>query len=428
MKKYIVVYALLTTAILLFFFVSIRQDNAPNSQAVDTTEVNRIVQHISSSWENIELLEHVDFLYSFFIVDSDGQVIYATTGNLPTNTQAAIRQGFLPMNIFINGQNNGTVLIETIERDERTYVRLFPVVITFVLLFFLNATFLVLVYMAVVKPFRRIQRFTHKISIGILDDSLSFSKSNLFGDFTQCFDIMRASLFEARQKQLVAERAKKELIASLSHDVKTPVTSIKLIAELLQAKIKDQNNRKKLEVIETKANQINRLMNDMLHSTMEELGELQVTVSSEDSSILGNLFKNSDYLTRVKLNPIPSCLIEIDAIRMEHVIDNIIINSYKYANTNIDVDFTIQDKGLQIDIRDYGDGVEMEELELITTKFYRGTNAKALQKEGEGLGLFVSKDLIDKMGGGLEAHNHSNGFVIRIWVKLSLLPLLRVES
>ena len=412
-------YAILTTTILLGFFLSIGLGNAFAPRVVDTTEINRIMQQALLNWEDIMLLEQEDFVYPFFIIDSDGQVVYASANDLPSSKQTAISRGFLPMNIFINEQNIGIVLIETFQPDEGVYVRFSVAVTTFVLLFFLNASFLVLVYKVVVKPFRRIQQFAHKISIGILDDSLPISKNNLFGLFTQSFDIMRASLLEARQKQHAAERASKELIASLSHDIKTPVTSIKLISELLQAKTDDPAVSEKLEIIETKAGQINRLMNDLLHSTMEELGELQVTLSSEDSSILQHLFKKSDYLFRVKLNPIPSCLIEIDTVRMEQVIDNIIINSYKYAETKIDVDFSIQGEGLQIDIRDYGNGVELEEIELITTKFYRGTNAKALQKEGEGLGLYVSKDLIEKMGGGLEALNHSNGFTIRIWIKLS---------
>ena len=419
MKRYIALYAILTITILLGFFLTIELDNALAPRVVDTTEVNRIVQQTSLNWEDIEILEQEDFAYPFFIVDSDGQVVYSTTEGLPNSTQTAISQGFLPMKIFINEQNIGLVLIETFQPDEGIYVRFSAAVITLVLLFSLNASVLVLIYKVVVKPFRRIQLFAHKISIGILDDSLPISKNNLFGLFTQSFDIMRLSLLEARKKQHSAERANKELIASLSHDIKTPVTSIKLITELLQAKTDDHSIIEKLDIIETKAGQINRLMNDMLHSTMEELGELQVTLSSEDSSILHHLFKKSDYLFKVKLNPIPSCLIEIDAVRMEQVIDNIIINSYKYAGTDINADFSIQGKGLQIDIRDYGNGVELEEIELITTKFYRGTKAKALQKEGEGLGLYVSKDLIEKMGGGLEALNHTNGFTIRIWVKLS---------
>ena len=313
----------------------------------------------------------------------------------------------------------GTVLIETIRPNKGIYVRFYIVIITFALLLLTVAIFLIFIYKSIILPFKRIQHFAHKISIGILDEQLPISKNNPFGLFTQSFDIMRASLLEARQKQIIAERAKKELIASLSHDIKTPITSIKLTIELLQIKNNDPATAEKLKIIETKANQINALMNDILHSTLEELGELQISLSSEDSSILSDLFKNSDHLSKTKLSPIPSCLIEIDKVRMEQVIGNIIANSYKYADTNIDVNFNIQGKGLQIDIIDYGDGIESDEIELVATKFYRGKNAKILQKEGEGLGLYIAKLLIEKMGGALEVLNHNNGFAIRIWINLS---------
>ena len=175
----------------------------------------------------------------------------------------------------------------------------------------------------------------------------------------------------------------------------------------------------KLKTIETKANQIDRLMNDMLHSALEELGELNVTPVSTNSGVLLDIIKNADHLSKARLGHIPSCLVELDTVRIEQVIGNIITNSYKYAGTDIDVSLTIHDEGLQIDISDYGKGIESEEIELITTKFYRGASAKAMKKEGEGLGLYVSKQLMEKMGGGIEAFNSDSGFTIRLWVKLS---------
>ena len=215
------------------------------------------------------------------------------------------------------------------------------------------------------------------------------------------------------------ERSQKELVASLSHDIKTPVTSIKMISELLQVGSTNPVLSEKLKTIEAKAHQIDRLVNDMLSSTLEELRELRVIVTNAESGVLPGMFKNTDHMLKVRLGPIPSCLVEIDAVRMEQVIGNIVTNSYKYAGTDIDVTFGIYREGLQIDINDYGKGVEPDEVELIKVKFYRGQNAKVSQKEGEGLGLFIANQLMIKMGGGLEAFNRSNGFTIRLWVRLS---------
>jgi len=279
--------------------------------------------------------------------------------------------------------------------------------------------FLLVFYNIIIKPFERLETFAHKVSTGKFDEPLPMDKNNIFGLFTQSFDVMRASLLEAHQKQLIAERAKKELIASLSHDIKTLVTSIKLISELLQIGSTDPLIAKKLKTIELKADQIDRLMNDMLHSALEELDELKIHLSSENSDILLDLFKSIDHYSKVILDDIPSCLVEIDLVRMEQVIGNIISNSYKYAGTDINVTFTISGDFLQVDINDYGKGVESEAIELICSKFYRGENAKTSQKEGEGLGLYIAKQLMGKMRGGLEAFNRDDGFSVRLWIKLS---------
>jgi len=106
-------------------------------------------------------------------------------------------------------------------------------------------------------------------------------------------------------------------------------------------------------------------------------------------------------------------------VRMEQVIGNIITNSYKYAGTDLQIRFEALEDLLHIWLKDFGNGVSPEELELICTKFYRGENAKAAQKGGEGLGLYIAKQLMEKMGGGLEALNESDGFVIHFWIPLS---------
>jgi signal transduction histidine kinase len=160
-------------------------------------------------------------------------------------------------------------------------------------------------------------------------------------------------------------------------------------------------------------------MNDMLHSTLKELGALKVDLASEESKLLPLLIKEADHLSKARICDIPSCLLEFDKLRMEQVIGNIIDNSYKYAGTDIDVDFQLREDVLQVDIQDYGRGVGPDELELIFTKFYRGENAIASQKGGTGLGLYIAKQLMEKMDGGLEAFNLSGGFGIRLWIQLS---------
>ena len=417
-----IVYAsaiVIILAVLLFYS---GLHSLPSAITVDTVAVNEIVKQAELNLDDPAALGRTDFTYRFFIVNNEGEVLYTSDRSLPDNAQTAIRRGFLPMSIEKNGRAAGMALIETHPEDSigMALARLRAIsVVSFLALCAVNIAFLAVFYRSSVKPFRQIERFAQKISAGVFDEPLPANKNNPFGLFTHSFDIMRDSLLDARQKQYRAERAQKELIASLSHDIKTPLTSIRLITELLQVGAGDSAISEKLATIEMKANQIDRLMNDMLLSALDELGELTVTPVSEDCGVLPEMFKSADHLSLVRLGSIPPCMVELDPARMEQVIGNVIINSYKYAGTDIDVTFNIAGEGLQIDIDDYGDGVEPEALELITTKFYRGHNAVASQKEGEGLGLYVAKQLMEKMGGGLEALNRGDGFTIRLWVRLS---------
>ena len=418
MKKYVWLYAITIIMLLAGITLGTSINRITPVHEIDYSEINRIVTYANTP-EN--LIEH-NFAYRFVIIN-DNKVVYKSHNSLAEDSILLIKQGFLPMDI-----NSGKVYIETLQVNRLMQMnkRLSWVIITaFVLLCGLNLIFVLTLHSKLIKPFKRLEFFAYKISTGNFDEPLPMDKSNTFGLFTQSFDIMRESLIDANRSRHKIERKQKELIASLSHDIKTPVTSIQLMTEFLQAINNSHGNdnhdiiAETLETIETKTIQIDRLINDLLNSALEELGELKVSVTTAESEVFRLIFQNNDPLSKVRIGSIPVCLIEIDILRMEQIVGNIITNSYKYADTYIDVDFKINGKYLQIDINDYGNGIQSEEVELIFTKFYRGENAKTSQREGEGLGLYISKMLMEKIGGGIEVFNRSDGFTVRISVCLS---------
>ena len=422
MKKYFLLYGVLAASLLAGFLFYANAIRGGPSRTIDYVAINEITKQAALNWQNLWQLDSMSFSYRFVVLDNEGTVRYASDENLPDNLSLAVRQGFFPMDVTPETGAAGKALVEIFPADATRQAQSKLAVLglaAFVLLGALNFLFLLTLHKVLVMPFKRLESFAHKISTGRFDEPLPMDRNNIFGLFTQSFDLMRSSLYEARQNQLMAEREKKELIASLNHDIKNPATSIRLIAELLQVGSSDAALLEKLKTIELKADQIGRLMDDMLHSALEELGELKVNPSSMESNVLKGLFLGADDLSKIRVGSVPPCLVEIDPRRMEQVIGNIITNSYKYAGTEIDVDFKISGELLYVDINDYGKGVESESLELITAKFYRGENAKTSQKEGEGLGLYIAKLFMEKMGGGLEAFNRADGFTIRLLLRLS---------
>ena len=144
--------------------------------------------------------------------------------------------------------------------------------------------------------------------------------------------------------------------------------------------------------------------------------------SKEIERYFGSL---KDYGNIILENHIPECLVSIDKMRMQQVIDNIVGNSYKYAGTDINVRFDEAEsiktsekeisRFLRIKIKDSGPGTLEEELPLIVEKYYRGSNQT--EKQGYGLGMYLVKTYMDRMGGGMEYYNE-NGFVVELLVRI----------
>lgn len=174
------------------------------------------------------------------------------------------------------------------------------------------------------------------------------------------------------------------MTASLSHDIKTPVTSIKLVGELLLTTEPEGGTKNKIRTIYQKADQIDYLVSNLLPSSLEDLGELTVSVSDESSGIVEEWITQSDCYGTIHCNPVPGCIIRADRQRLCPVLDNILYNSYKYAGTPITVEFILGERELNVMIKDTGKGVPDEELPLLFQKYYRGSNSQNNQTEGSG--------------------------------------------
>jgi len=269
----------------------------------------------------------------------------------------------------------------------------------------------------ILTPFRKLQSLASRIAAGNLDIPLEMDESNLFGAFTESFDLLRDELKTAKENEYKANQSKKELVATLSHDIKTPVASIKSSMELLLAKTKDENEKKRFNSINAKLEQIDDLVTNMFHATLEELQVLRVTPTEILSTEIPHLIHSADYSGKVKPFSVPSCIVLADQMRLQQVFDNIISNSYKYADTDIAVTAFIDEEFLVIDVQDFGAGVSEEELPLLTGKFYRGKNTE--KTKGYGLGLHISKYFMEQMQGGIDCENCDGGFVVRLLLRLA---------
>ena len=284
---------------------------------------------------------------------------------------------------------------------------------------------------------------------------------------------MREELKVSKEREFEAEKAKREMVAELSHDLKTPVATIRATCEVLDLKYRKEiekmeellkehgnssndvqngtgaapatglqptgdeykeiedrltnlkGNLEKIGYIYKKADTINELVGSVFRATLDDMQEIKIEPKENDSLIIESYFASlKEYGNIILDNHIPECLLIFDKLRMEQVIDNIVGNSYKYAGTDIHVSFAETEmlstaKGsknifIKITIRDSGPGVPEEDLPLLTEKFHRGGNAG--DKQGYGLGMYLANHYMEKQGGGMEYYN-DHGFVVEILVR-----------
>lgn len=407
----IVISLLICTSVIFYAFRDRREAK------IDVIAVNDIAETLAEHWGGLEQTELPCLQYGldYVVINSDNKFLAATRNGLNNTINSAISNQDAIADIKLNNKVLGKLIIynntSKIWQQYRKYLFSFSV---FFMIFvaILCLTYAVYIDRSIFRPFRKLQGFARHVAEGKLDTPLEMDNSNMFGAFTESFDLMRDELSRARENERIATQSKKELVATLSHDIKTPVASIKAVSEVMQAKSKDENAKKQLQIINAKADQINTLITNMFNATLEELQELKVTVTEQTSQLLYGLIKNADYNNQVTISSISECIVLVDVLRLAQVIDNVISNSYKYAATSINVSFYIKENYLYIAFKDCGLGISDDERPLIFNKFYRAKNA--MGKSGTGLGLYISKYLMNKMSGDIDCTNTEDGFVMRL--------------
>lgn len=386
--------------------------------AQDAVAVNEIVQTVTQDFYTLK--EHKSpVALNYVIIDNDGNLLYKTQSGLSESVNAAITHRDTVLDITIDNAVVGKVIIyndgaQTLQSQKQTAIIVLSVAIALSAALCLG--YVVYMHFTMIRPFRKLKGFAERVAGGNLDIPLEMDRRNLFGAFTESFDIMRSELKKARLAEAQANASKKELVAKLSHDIKTPVASIKAVSEVGLA-VADNEDRANYTQIIGKADQINTLVTNLFTATLEELQQLTVTPMNIESKQVRTMLENADYLHRAAICDIPDCLVYADCLRLQQVFDNIFANAYKYAKTDIAVNVQKSEKHIDVIIEDFGGGVKSEELPVLKEKFKRGSNA--INTEGAGLGLYISDYFMKEMHGELNIENGEHGLKVTVTLALS---------
>ena len=397
-----------------------------NEIPVHTIEINRLLVSLEEDWDSVSSYKdkpiESDSSFDYSVIDTNGNVILYTRDDIAKSISSATSDYDIIRNIEVDGKVSGYLIVHNpkAELEKQTNMKIALFVMSLILLtVVVSVLYYVYLKRRVLDPFKKLKGFAVRVAGGNLDTPLEMDKGNVFGHFTESFDIMREELKASREREEKAVKSRKELVAQLSHDIKTPVSSIKAMTDVMSLTATEED-KVTINAINAKADQIDSLISNLFHATLEELEQLEVKPEDINSTDIVQMIKDADYQNKIEKLDIKDAVVFADRLRLNQVLNNIIFNSYKYADTGINVTSRFENAGskyLFIEIADKGPGVPEEELEMITQKFKRGSNAG--NKDGSGLGLYISDYLMNKMEGSLTVRNTGDGFAVEIGIKIS---------
>lgn len=422
-RRFIVIYALFFSLLSLLMCSYIFNSGEKKAMPQYTTEINRLLISIEEKWDDISaesaVLIDSSEKFDYAVIDNDSRLLFYTKEGISDTVSAATGNFDIIRDIVCNGDVVGKLIVhnnyaEQKHIDDIRNAKMIGCMVGVMLL--VSVGYFIFLRRRVVAPFGRLKDFAVRVAAGDLDTPLEMDRGNIFGAFTESFDIMREELKASRKREEAAVNSRKELIAELSHDIRNPVSSIKAMVDYLELVSDNAEQKETLAAINGKTDQIDKLVSNMFHAALEELEQLEVSPEELPSRELERIITESDPLKKVVSADIKDCVIYADKLRLEQTVGNIISNSYKYADTDINIRSFFEDGFFVLEISDKGGGVPDEELELITEKFCRGSNSAG--KDGSGIGLYISKYFIEQMNGELMCCNNGEGFTVSLQLRL----------
>ena len=271
----------------------------------------------------------------------------------------------------------------------------------------------------VLQPFSKMENVPYELSKGNLTMPLTEQKTRFFGRFVWGVNMLRENMEQQKERELSLQKEKKTLLLSLSHDIKTPLSAIKLYAKALSKGLYTEPGKQEeiAENINAKADEIEGFVSEIIRASSEEflsfelhmgefyLSELLGEISAyyeEKLELIKTEFRMGNYSDR---------LLAGDKDRAVEVLQNLMENAIKYGNgEKIEIAVAEEDNCTLISVRNGGCTLMENEVPHIFESFWRGANAE--HKKGSGLGLYICRQLMRKMGGEVFAEVHGNEMTV----------------
>lgn len=308
--------------------------------------------------------------------------------------------------------------------DNKNVLTTYNTAITF--LFMAIIILLIYIERKILKPFNTLSEMPYELSKGNLNDEIEENKNRYFGKFIWGLGMLKDNLESHKKRELKLAKEKKMIILSISHDIKTPLNAINLYAKALEKDMYDDETEKKNAAIkiQEKSKEIDDFVKEIVKSSTEDI--ISIEVENSEYYLKDLVYKiNKGYKEKCELNKIQfnietyeNYLLKGDMDRMYEAIGNLIENAFKYGDgKKIDIKFSEEDSYELISVINSGNPVSENEMPHLFDSFFRGKNSEG--KEGNGLGLYICKEIMRKMNGDIFANYKKDGMEFVLVCKIS---------
>ncbi|MFB3162732.1 HAMP domain-containing sensor histidine kinase [Neobacillus sp. 179-J 1A1 HS] len=274
---------------------------------------------------------------------------------------------------------------------------------------------------SIIKPINQLKKAAYFIKTGDLEHSITAVRNDEIGQLTQAFEEMRLQLKQSHEIQKQYEDNRKELIAHISHDLKTPITSIKGYIEGIRDGIADtpEKRTRYIQTIYTKAMDMDHLIDELFLFSKLDLGKIPFDFERIDiKDYLTDYFEELSFDLRkqnvdlhFQFAPQGHYYVSADREKFKRVLANIINNSLKYMDKDkkeLIITMHSTDKNVEISIADNGPGIPEESIPFIFNQFYRAEQSRNKLTGGSGLGLSIAKMIIEEHNGLIKLESTLN--------------------
>ncbi len=261
-----------------------------------------------------------------------------------------------------------------------------------------------------------LEEAARKIAGGQLETQVSDTGRDEMASLAASFNEMAAQLKASEQRQLELENLRSDLIAWVSHDLRTPLTSIRAILEALGDGLIDDpvTMQRYLQTAQRDIRSLSMLIDDLFEMAQIDAGGLKLSCEySSLADLISDTIESFTELAKRKSVALSGCVesgtdpVKMDVERMGRVLANLVGNAIRHTlpGGQVQISASRADRHVQIEVRDNGAGIKTEDLPHVFERFYRGEKSRNRATGGAGLGLAIARSIVEAHEGQIEVHS-----------------------